>query len=152
MKMDEIIFKVRKQEDGWYLASPVHKKIGGATEAKDYKTLKEKVKESLHLVLSNGFHKEANLPKNPQIRLIYSELLFNNPKAEEIIIVGNSEGTEYRATSDKYINIDLKHRDLEELKKMISQEVKYHGHHNKHVKFRLEEVIQLTDYKEKVIS
>ncbi len=139
--MKELVFKVRKQEDGWYLASPVHEKIGGATEAQDYKTLKEKVKEFTQLLLSNGFYKEANLPENPQIRLIYSELLFENPEARKILITGNTENGAYRARTNAYVNLDLTNQDLDALREQTVREIQQQGHHDKHVEFKLEEVL-----------
>ena len=142
MKMSEIIFQIRRQEDGWYLASPVHERIGGATEALDYDTLKEKIKEFLHLSLSDGFHKEVGLPENPPIRLIYSELLFENVQAEKILIAAASENNGYRASCNSYINLDLYHQNLDELKKIISKKIKEQGHDDKHVEFRLEEILQ----------
>lgn len=142
--MDEIVFDVRKQADGWYLASPVHKSLGGATEAQDFDTLKQKIREFVDLGLSAGFHKEVNLPEYPKIRLIHSETLFSNPEAERVLITGTPDQCGYRAKTNTLLSLDLYHKNLEALREELLRKVQEQGHQNKHVEFRLEEVLQLT--------
>lgn len=83
--MDELTFKIEKQRDGWYLASPRHEKLGGATEAPDYAALKERVREFVRASLSDGFYNKVGLSANPSIRLIYFEPLYKNPAAEKML-------------------------------------------------------------------
>ena len=144
MKMNEIAFEVSKQEDGYYIATTKNtlKKGGFVTEAPDYDTLKEKIREGMEFFLEDGYHKELGLSENPQIRLLYSELLFENPEAKErIIIEGKPIDRGYRATSNTYVNIDLTHLNLEELKKLVSQEIRNQKQQDKEVEFKLEEIL-----------
>lgn len=141
--MNEITVYVKKQEDGWYLATTkkILKKGSFVTEAPDYNTLKEKIREATGVLLKDGYHEELDLPKNPQINLIYSELLFENPGAEQILITGNLENGVYRAKTNTLLNLDLYHSDLDNLREQLLQEIQQQGHYDKHVEFKLEEVL-----------
>ncbi|MEK6951140.1 MAG: hypothetical protein AABX13_05450 [Nanoarchaeota archaeon] len=144
--MDDLIFRVKKQKDGWYLASPVHEKLGGATEAPDYDTLKERIQEFVRLGLRDDFHKEANLPRQPQIRLLYTELLYANHHAERILIAGNPDGDGgYRIRSDTPLSLNLHHKNFDTLRALLQKELQRQGHHDKHIEFHLEEVITPTE-------
>lgn len=142
--MDEVIFNVKKQEDGWYLATTQRnlKKGGMVTEAPDYVTLIKRIREATNFHLRGGYHRELDLPEDPQIRLVYSESLFNNPEAEKILINGSLENGNYRARTNTLLNLDLYHKDFDSLREQVIGEIQQQGHHDKHVEFRLEEVLQ----------
>ncbi|MEK6950111.1 MAG: hypothetical protein AABX13_00100 [Nanoarchaeota archaeon] len=141
--LDEITFKVSRQADGWYLAAPLHDRIGGATEASDYETLKEKVPEFVRGSLRDEFHREAGLSPNPQIRLIYTEFLCNNPAVEKILVRGYFEqGSGYGVHDDLYFQFDLHHRSFDALREMLLKVIQQQGYHNQHIEFHLEEVIR----------
>lgn len=139
--MKEIKFIITKQENGWYLASPDHNRIGGATEAPDLKTLKNKIKEFTSLSLSNGFYKELGLSRSSKIRLIYSELLFENPEAEKILVQAAFFNNCYIASSNSCMNLNEKYNDFEALKEDLLKKIRELGHDDKHVELRLEEVL-----------
>ncbi|RLE44155.1 hypothetical protein DRJ16_02785 [Candidatus Woesearchaeota archaeon] len=141
--MVEVRVEVKKQKDGWYLATTGNTLEKGSfvTEAPDYTTLKRKIKEAIKLLLRDGYHKELGLPKDPQIRLVYSELLFKNPEAERILIIGNRESGGYRARTNTLLNLDLYHKNLDGLREQLLKEIQQHGHSDKHVEFKLEEVL-----------
>jgi hypothetical protein len=141
--MVEVTVYVKKQKDGWYLATTGGnlKKGSFVTEAIDYTTLKKKIREATEFLLRDDYYKELGLPENPQIRLIYSELLFENPEAERILIVGNPESGGYRARTNTLLNLDLYHKNLDDLREHLLQEIQQQDHHDKHVEFKLEEVL-----------
>lgn len=142
--MDEIVFNVEKQEDGWYLATTQGnlKKGGIVTEASDYLALIKKVREAARFHLREGYHTELDLPENPPIRLTYSELLFQNPEAEKILITGSLENGSYRARTNTLLNLDISHKDFDSLREQVIKEIQQQGCHHKHIEFRLEEVLQ----------
>lgn len=141
--MEEIInYKVRKQEDGWYLATADLGDNGSLiVEGEDYASLKQKVLDFTEDHLEFCRRKEIPIPQNLQIRLTYSEFLFENPGAERIFITGNIENGGYRARTHTLLNLDLYHQQLDDLKKQLLKEIQQQGHHDKHVEFRLEEVL-----------
>lgn len=142
---DELVFKVEKQKDGWYLASTEHRYIGGATEAPDYTTLRERVKEAASFLLRDFTEEELirfELSRNPVIRLKYSEFLISKPEKEKILIAVNPEGVGYRFVSE-LLGLNLYHEDLDTLRNQILDSVKQSPHQDKHIEFTLEEVLHL---------
>ncbi len=144
--MSEIVFAIRRQDDGWYLATTGNtlSKGGIATEAPDYSTLLQKVEEATRFFLRDGYHEELGLPAQPRMRLCYSEVLFKNPAAPTLLIAGKAEGQGYKAQIKKdQWQLDLYHQSIDGLKELLSTELQRQGQHDKNVEFRLEEVISL---------
>jgi len=138
--MKELTFEVSKQEDGWYLASATYGKGSGmVTEAEDYTSLKEKIREAIDSHFSDGYAEKVGLSPNPKIRLKLQEELRNGGK-ESILIAGNPEGIGYRALCNENLNLSLYHQDLDELKSLILQEAKKQKI-EKGINFVLEEVL-----------
>ncbi|MBU2496987.1 MAG: hypothetical protein KJ767_02930 [Nanoarchaeota archaeon] len=143
----ELIYEVKMQEDGTYLAVANYKgsyknKPISATipiDARTYKELKQRVKDITLDFLSDGFGEKIGL-YNPKIRLHLQEKLIDYGNKESILIAGNPEGAGYRAISNSKLNLDIYNEDLEILRGELLKRVKESAS-DRNVEFRLEEVL-----------
>lgn len=142
--MSEILFTVRRQDDGWYLATTANNLRKGRiiTEAPDYQTLLQKVEEATKGFLRDGYHEDLGLPPHPRIRLQYSEMLFQNPAAPSLLIAGKAENKGYRAQMNgEQLQLDLYHQSIDGLRDLLCEELQRLGHHGKNIEFKVEELI-----------
>lgn len=137
----ELIFNVKKQEDGTYLASCRHGNGIILAEGRNYKSLLDEVAETVGGYISEGYDKQFGWAEDLKILLVYSELLFKNPEAEKILITGIPENGGYRVRANTLLSLDLYHSDFDSLREQLLQEIQKQGHHNKHIEFRLEKIL-----------
>lgn len=147
--MVEIIFSVKKQVDGTYIAYPLHDRIGGATDAKDYNSLKNRIREFLRVALSGGYANEIGLSESPRIKLVYSELLRKGLKGtpnDPSVITGILGDCGYEVINN-LLNLKIVHENLDVLLETIKGHLAPLGeesiHQDKDIEFNLEEVIDL---------
>lgn len=139
--MAEITFAITRQQDGWYLASLRHPRMGGATEAHTYDALKGKMKECLHLTLNDGFGAKIGVRENPDVRLQYEETLFEHAGTESVRIVGNAESDGYGVHMRKPFPLDIHRGTVEELRDAVRQEIEQKDYHGQNIVLTLEEVL-----------